>query len=169
MATLAAVGREISATLELPALLDRIAGLACELLEAGTSAVYLLQPDGLTLKAIAAQGEVAAQILADETSLGKGIVGSIVENGRQAFDKLSKNEHDLMLLDSEMPVMNGYQVLEQLAVDRHLRNVPVVVVSSLEELDSVVRCIEMGAEDYLTKPDHSPDPVKAPLPDSLPA
>jgi adenylate cyclase len=51
--------------------------------------------------------------------------------------------------------MNGYQVLEKLAEDINLRNLPVIVTSALEELDSVVRCIEMGAEDYLTKPVNS--------------
>jgi adenylate cyclase len=74
------------------------------------------------------------------------------ENGQQALDRLNESDFDLLLLDIEMPVMDGYQVLDQLARDRKLRNLPVIVISSLEELDSVVRCIEMGAEDYLTKP-----------------
>lgn len=74
------------------------------------------------------------------------------ENGRQALDMLQEHEFDLVLLDIEMPEMNGYQVLENLAGDLKLRDLPVIVTSALEELDSVVRCIEMGAEDYLTKP-----------------
>ena len=57
-----------------------------------------------------------------------------------------------MLLDIEMPEMNGYQVLEALAADPRLRDLPVVMMSSVEEVDSVARCIEMGAEDYLFKP-----------------
>ena len=57
-----------------------------------------------------------------------------------------------MLLDIEMPEMDGYQVLEAVAADPHLRDVPVVMMSSVEEVDSVARCIEMGAEDYLFKP-----------------
>jgi adenylate cyclase len=57
-----------------------------------------------------------------------------------------------VLLDIMMPVMDGYQVLARLTADPHLQNIPVIMVSSLDELDSVVRCIEMGAEDYLTKP-----------------
>jgi PAS domain S-box-containing protein len=81
MAALAEVGREISATLELPAVLERIVGQARELLTAGTSAVYMLQPDNLTLKAIAAQGIVAHEVLADESQLGQGMIGSIVQNG----------------------------------------------------------------------------------------
>jgi adenylate cyclase len=77
------------------------------------------------------------------------------ENGRQALDKLAETDFDLLLLDIEMPVMDGYEVLKQLAADPRLRTLPVIVISSLEELDSVVRCIEMGAEDYLTKPVNS--------------
>ena len=81
MATLAEGGREISATLELTDVLERIAAQAHDLLVAGTSAVYLLQPDGRTLKAIAARGDTAPQVLADESLLGQGIIGSIVQSG----------------------------------------------------------------------------------------
>ena len=74
------------------------------------------------------------------------------ENGQEALEKLRATEYDLMLLDIEMPVMNGYQTLEACRQDVTLREVPVIMTSSLDELDSVVKCIEMGAEDYLTKP-----------------
>jgi adenylate cyclase len=74
------------------------------------------------------------------------------ENGRQALDKLRATEFDLVLLDIQMPEMDGYQVLAQMTGDLRLRDVPVIVTSALEEIESVVRCIEMGAEDYLTKP-----------------
>jgi adenylate cyclase len=57
-----------------------------------------------------------------------------------------------MLLDVLMPELDGYQVLAALKLDPHLRDIPVIMTSSLDELDSVVKCIEMGAEDYLTKP-----------------
>jgi class 3 adenylate cyclase len=77
---------------------------------------------------------------------------AFAENGRQALEILHKNEFDLMLLDIQMPEMDGYQVLEKVASDLELRDIPVIVTSALEELDSVVRCIEMGAEDYLIKP-----------------
>src|SRR5690242_16875508 len=59
---------------------------------------------------------------------------------------------DLLLLDIEMPEMDGFQVLDQVRGDLALRDVPVVVTSSLEGVDNIVRCIELGAEDYLTKP-----------------
>lgn len=77
---------------------------------------------------------------------------AFAENGRQALDMLHKGEFDLMLLDIQMPEMDGYQVLEKVASELELRDIPVIVTSALEELDSVVRCIEMGAEDYLIKP-----------------
>jgi class 3 adenylate cyclase len=77
---------------------------------------------------------------------------AFAENGRQALELLRQDEFDLMLLDIQMPEMDGYQVLEQVAADLELRDIPVIVTSALEELDSVVRCIEMGAEDYLIKP-----------------
>jgi class 3 adenylate cyclase len=74
------------------------------------------------------------------------------ENGRLALEMLRSGPYDLVLLDMEMPEMDGFQVLEQLTTDSKLRDMPVIVTSSLEGQDSVVRCIEMGAEDYLTKP-----------------
>jgi adenylate cyclase len=77
---------------------------------------------------------------------------SFAENGRQALDMLRARPYDLVLLDIQMPEMDGYQVLAHMTADLHLRDVPVIVTSALEEIDSVVKCIEMGAEDYLTKP-----------------
>jgi class 3 adenylate cyclase len=77
---------------------------------------------------------------------------AFAENGRHALEMLGKEAYDLVLLDIQMPEMDGYQVLEKLKCNLELRDLPVIVTSALEELDSVVRCIEMGAEDYLTKP-----------------
>jgi class 3 adenylate cyclase len=74
------------------------------------------------------------------------------ENGRQALEKLRSDSFDLVLLDIEMPEMNGYQVLETCLRDPELRDIPIIMTSSLDELDSVVKCIELGAEDYLNKP-----------------
>jgi adenylate cyclase len=74
------------------------------------------------------------------------------ENGRMALEKLRAEDFDLVLLDIEMPEMDGFQVLEQLAADSSLRDIPVIVTSSLEGVAHVVRCIELGADDYLHKP-----------------
>src|SRR4029077_2951637 len=77
---------------------------------------------------------------------------ALAENGRVALDKLRKEPFDLLLLDIEMPELDGFAVLEQLKADLKLRDVPVIVTSSIEGLDNVIRCIELGAEDYLSKP-----------------
>ncbi len=73
-------------------------------------------------------------------------------SGMQALEMLKAQPFDLILLDIMMPGMNGYEVLERLRADEALRRIPVVVVSAVDDLDSVVRCVELGAEDYLFKP-----------------
>ncbi len=82
----------------------------------------------------------------------QGHTVEMAENGRQALELMHGKPFDLVLLDIEMPEMNGYQVLEKASTDLKLRDIPIIITSALEELDSVVKCIEMGAEDYLTKP-----------------
>ena len=77
---------------------------------------------------------------------------STAENGVVALARLREEPYDLMLLDMEMPEMDGFTVLEHLARDLKLRDLPVIVTSSLEGVAHVARCIELGAEDYLYKP-----------------
>ena len=74
------------------------------------------------------------------------------ENGELALELMSERPFDLVLLDIMMPVMNGYEVLEKMRGDRRLRHIPVIVISAVEEIESTVKCIELGAEDYLSKP-----------------
>ena len=74
------------------------------------------------------------------------------ENGREALEKMRSGPVDLVLLDIMMPELDGYGVLEELRTDTALRDVPVVMISALVDINSVVRCIELGATDYLTKP-----------------
>ena len=81
-----------------------------------------------------------------------GHKSAVAENGRLGLEKIKAEAFDLVLLDVMMPEMNGYQVLEQLKSDPNLRDIPVIVLSALDEIGSVVRCIELGAEDYLPKP-----------------
>jgi|GEM_PF-2338601 len=73
------------------------------------------------------------------------------EDGRQALTLLSERTFDLVLLDILMPELDGYQVLQEMKKNDSLRDIPVIVVSSVEDMDSVVACIEGGAEDHLPK------------------
>ena len=81
-----------------------------------------------------------------------GHKAAVAENGRLALELIKAKSFDLILLDVMMPEMNGYQVLEHMKSDPVLRDIPVIVLSALDEIGSVVRCIELGAEDYLPKP-----------------
>jgi adenylate cyclase len=73
-------------------------------------------------------------------------------DGREALQKMRSGPVDLVLLDIMMPELDGYGVLEEMRSDVALRDIPVVMISALEDINSVVRCIELGATDYLTKP-----------------
>jgi adenylate cyclase len=77
---------------------------------------------------------------------------SVAEDGRIGLELIKTKPYDLVLLDVMMPEMDGYQVLQHLKSDSSLRDIPVIVLSALDEIGSVVRCIELGAEDYLPKP-----------------
>lgn len=82
--------------------------------------------------------------------LGHAVV--LAENGRIAMARLAEGSFDLLLLDIEMPEMDGFEVLAAIKADPELRGLPVIVTSSVEGLDNIVRCLELGAEDYLPKP-----------------
>ena len=73
-------------------------------------------------------------------------------DGQQAIDLMKAQSFDLVLLDVLMPVMDGLETLGRLKADEMLKHVPVIMLSALDEIDSAVRCIEVGAEDYLPKP-----------------
>jgi signal transduction histidine kinase len=82
----------------------------------------------------------------------QGHTVGLAEDGHKALELLKAQWFDVVLLDIIMPGMDGYQVLETIRGDPKLRDLPVIVISALDETDSAVRCIEMGAEDYLPKP-----------------
>ncbi|MBI2264179.1 MAG: response regulator [Armatimonadetes bacterium] len=77
---------------------------------------------------------------------------AVAENGRKALELMAHEKFDLVLLDMMMPEMTGDEVLRRLKADAALRHVPVIMISALDEIDEVAKCIEMGAEDYLPKP-----------------
>lgn len=81
-----------------------------------------------------------------------GYAVEMAEDGLQALQMLRTREFDAVLLDLLMPRMDGYQVLAEMRSDPLLGRMPVIVISSMDDMDSMVRCIEMGATDYLAKP-----------------
>ena len=76
----------------------------------------------------------------------------VAVDGRDALGRLAAEPYDLVLLDIMMPEVNGYEVLERLKADGALRHVPVIMISAVDDMASIIRCIELGAEDYLPKP-----------------
>jgi adenylate cyclase len=75
-----------------------------------------------------------------------------VDNGFAALTALNAGRPDIVLLDIEMPGVDGIEVLERMKADRELRHVPVIMISGVDDTDRIVRCLEAGAEDYLPKP-----------------
>lgn len=82
----------------------------------------------------------------------QGHIVSTADDGLKALDMLENGKFDLVLLDIKMPEMDGIHVLQHMRSQSSMRHIPVIMISALDELDSVVRCLEMGAEDYLPKP-----------------
>lgn len=81
-----------------------------------------------------------------------GFSVDMAEDGQQALDIILAQSYDLVLLDIMMPVMDGYELLRQLKSNPSLCHIPVIMITALDDTDSVARCIEMGAEDHLPKP-----------------
>ena len=82
----------------------------------------------------------------------QGHLVTVAESGRRALELMKSGPFDLVLLDVMMPEMDGYEVLREIKGNEEWRHLPVIMISALDEMDSVVRCIEIGAEDYLPKP-----------------
>ena len=83
---------------------------------------------------------------------GGGYSVSQADGGRTALDMLRSGAFDLVLLDILMPEVDGFQVLREMKNDADLQNIPVIVISGLEDMDSVDRCLAAGADDFLSKP-----------------
>ncbi len=133
------------------------------------------QPAG-TLRETAAAATEGVVLVVDDVEANRDVLARqltrqgytvvMAENGRAALDRLRASNVDLVLLDIMMPEVDGYEVLQRLKADEALRHIPVIMISALNEFDSVVRCIELGAEDYLPKP-FNPTLLKARLSASL--
>lgn len=101
-------------------------------------------------------------LVVDDNEMNRDLLGRRLErqgyrvtmavDGRQALEIINREAFDLVLLDIMLPVVNGYQVLEQMKADRLLSHIPVIITTALDESDGKARCMELGAEDYLTKP-----------------
>jgi diguanylate cyclase (GGDEF)-like protein len=117
-----------------------------------TSGLWERDPNFLIVDDDAINREVMRRYL---RSLGYTNI-TMAENGKQALDILAQQSFDLVLLDISMPVLNGHQVLEIMKRQEQYRHIPVVMVSALDENERIASCIEVGAEDYITKPvDHT--------------
>ena len=121
-------------------------------------------------------GEVGRVLVVDDYPMNRLKLARLLEqqghgvatagDGLEALATMQVNTFDVVLLDIVMPEMDGYQVLERMAGDATLRDIPVIVISAVDDIDSVVRCIEMGAVDYLPKP-FNPTVLRARLQTSL--
>ena len=118
-------------------------------------------PGGATVSPMSA-AEYGAILVVDDNASTRELLArrlsrqgyevATASSGEDALATLAARAFDLVLLDVLMPGLNGYDVLQRLKGDENLRDVPVLMISALDEMDSVVRCIELGAEDYLPKP-----------------
>jgi adenylate cyclase len=112
--------------------------------------------------AAVAGGEPGSILVVDDNGTNRDLLSRYLErqghavqvahNGRQALEMIATGVFDLVLLDIMMPELNGYEVLQHLKHSETWRDLPVIMISALDEIDSAVRCIELGAADYLRKP-----------------
>ena len=120
------------------------------------------EPASEANRALSSGAERGLLLVVDDNETNRDILsrrlemqGYLVEtanDGAQTLQIVSERVFDLVLLDIMMPEMDGYEVLRRLKADEKTRDLPVIMISAIGDLDSVVRCIELGAEDYLPKP-----------------
>jgi class 3 adenylate cyclase len=125
-----------------------------------------LSPEQLTQLQLAtteAGGKDAAILVVDDSDAMRDLIVLLLQShgynqitaavdGRMALNLIRRQAFDLVILDIEMPDVDGYQVLRELKDDPELRHLPVIVTSGVGGLDPVVQCINLGAEDFLSKP-----------------
>ena len=83
---------------------------------------------------------------------GEGYRVAVAENGVSAVEKATAEPPDVILLDAQMPVMDGFQVSESLKVAEHTRTVPIIMVTALDDAQSKLRALKAGVQEFLTKP-----------------
>lgn len=132
----------------------RVRGLLHDEGPASTDATTVQQPPAV--------GDAAAVLIVDDDPINRDLLTRhltlrgyrvlSMEHGRWAIEILETEQVDLILLDLDMPKMNGYETLERLKADARLAMIPVIVVSAADAAGVVIRCIRLGAEDYVAKP-----------------
>jgi adenylate cyclase len=147
-----------------PADIERIVAAAARLRELGLrlSTGSVAVERGTSAAQAPKEGRLETILVVDDDEANRDVLGrrlqrlgyGVVEarDGVEALDRLADGNIDLVLLDVMMPRLDGYAVLERQHKDAALRDIPVIMISALDQLDSIVRCIELGAEDYLPKP-----------------
>ncbi|WP_455198520.1 response regulator [Kaarinaea lacus] len=107
-------------------------------------------------------GQQASVLVVDDSEMNRDLLVRRLDkmglriteagNGEEALAALDANSFDLVLLDIMMPVMDGYETLERMREKGHLKRIPVIMITALDDVDSAVKCIDLGAVDYVTKP-----------------
>ena len=133
-----------------------------DLITAKRHRAFAIEPSATQNKLVGQSIDAASLLVVDDNELNRdmlkrrlerlGYKVSCAENGIEALRLLRTEAFDLLLLDIIMPEMDGFEVLEQLETEPLLRDIPVIVLSASDQLDHVVRCIQKGAQDYLSKP-----------------
>ncbi len=108
----------------------------------------------MTRKIVLAEDEPQIARLIEFKLKKEGYEVTWTENGEEALKAIKADKPDLILLDVMMPVMDGYEVLRRLKENESLRSIPVVMLTARAQEKDVVKGIDMGAEDYITKPFH---------------
>jgi adenylate cyclase len=107
---------------------------------------------GETGRLLVVDDNATNRVILDRRLKSQGHDVYLAKNGTEALEMLADNDFDLVLLDILMPQVNGFDVLVRMKSSEAMRDIPVIMISALSEMDVVVRCIEAGAEDYLPKP-----------------
>src|SRR5215207_9064584 len=94
----------------------------------------------------------ARRALLQDYLVGQGGSVDAASDGEEAVSLLDANSYDLVLLGVTLPKLSGFQVLEHMKNDAQLRSLPVIMLASVNDLDTVGRCIDLGADDYLKEP-----------------
>ncbi len=107
-------------------------------------------------KILLAEDDVFNQFLVKKVTNDFGFALDIAENGQAAIDKLLQNEYDLVLMDIEMPVMDGYETTTYIRSKLgNKSNIPIIVVSCNSDLTEATKCMLLGANSYMSKPFNS--------------